>query len=195
MNAYLVQMWTGIVGMLAYWNWEKEIILYPGMPLTPAIMMLLGWAVIVCKNVIDINHDRTLLARPKGAKEGPFDKKTGESTVASWSAYIGAGMQGRDKIQINYLNSLRLAKHPDDIQTRFQTHHEVLTLIYILQSDASAITKQRALQVKLMKFLSKMISNHELSIKNDEFFEKIIKIIKIINDEFCIEMMHTLCRS
>ena len=29
----------------------------------------------------------------------------------------------------------------------FSTHHEVLTLIYVLQSDASASTKQRALQV------------------------------------------------
>lgn len=146
MNAYMMQCWTGIVGMFAYYNWEPEMRILPGMPLTPAVAMVIGWGVITTRTLMDIDHDRTLLMRSQETSK-MFDKKTGESQVASWRTYMSGNIKRRDKLQLSYINGLGLAKNPEATEIGFSTHHEVLTLIYVLQSDASASTKQRALQV------------------------------------------------
>ena len=138
-NAYSMQLWTGISGLIAVWWWEQKIIDLKGVPLTPLTIMFIGWTVIVIKNLRDMYDDSVMLVRPK--------KKDREGPVAAWSDYISEEAGYRDKIQVSKLNSMRLAKRPDDTVIRYNTHHEILIMIYILRSNASAGTKQRALQI------------------------------------------------
>ena len=65
----------------------------------------------------------------------------------SWTDYLQQERSYQDRLQTTKLNAMRVTQRPDDTEIRFQTHHEILTLIYILRSDASAGTKQRALEI------------------------------------------------
>ena len=65
----------------------------------------------------------------------------------SWTDYLQQERSYQDRLQTDKLNGMRVTQRPDDTEIRFQTHHEILTLIYILRSDASAGTKQRALEI------------------------------------------------
>lgn len=139
MNGYLMQLWTGFSGMVAAYFWELEMLNLGGVPLTPVGVMGIGWVVITVQNLKEIKDDKLMLVQPtKKDKDGP---------ALAWSDYMDAKQTSRDSIQINKLNGMRLAKRPDDTKIHYNTHHEVLVMIYILRSHASAATKQRALQI------------------------------------------------
>ena len=72
-NAYSMQLWTGISGLIAVWWWEQKIIELHGVPLTPLTIMFIGWAVIIIKNLRDMYDDSVMLVRPKKKdREGVF---------------------------------------------------------------------------------------------------------------------------
>ena len=136
---FLCQFWTAGSGLIAYYWWEPEILLLGGVPLTPVSMMMVGWLCISWNQIQKMKMDRLMLLKPNSkSKDGP---------AKAWSDYFSDKLSSRDKLQISKLNSLRLAKRPDDTVIRYNTHHEILVMIYILRAEASAATKQRALQI------------------------------------------------
>lgn len=134
---FMCQFWTAISGMIAYYWWESEILLLGGVPLTPVSVMVVGWFCIFCNQIQKMRADRMMLLKPKKHQD----------EASAWSDYFATSTTSRDKLQISKLNSLRLAKRPDDTKIRYNTHHEILVMIYILRAEASAETKQRALQI------------------------------------------------
>eukprot|EP01043_Picozoa_sp_COSAG02_P011108 COSAG02_NODE_404_length_23022_cov_305.366008_7_plen_2369_part_00 len=136
---FMCQFWTGFAGIIAYYFWEPEILELGGVPLTPVSLMMVGWFCIVFDQTQKMKQDKAMLVKPA--------KKNQDGPAKAWSDYFNDTMTSRDKLQIKKLNSLRLAKRPDDTKIRYNTHHEILVMIYILRADASAATKQRALQI------------------------------------------------
>lgn len=111
-----------------------------------------------CRSVIGIvtihrcNNDIAMLKKVKKKKR---------NQVAAWAESLTEYQAGAEAIQLAKLDSLHLGTTQG---FRFQTHHEVLSLIFILRSNASAGVKQRALQI--LAFATGSSSSSQLSEKN-----------------------------
>ena len=147
-NAHYNQLWTAVCGMFAFacpWGGTTRCMSMddPGVPLWPAVWLLGGWGVIALKTLMAIRHDRKLLARMSWRER--MEQEQGN--VVGWSDHANQAMRGRDKLQIKHINHLQLAIRPEGAPNTWDTHHQILCLIYVLKSDANATTKQRALQI------------------------------------------------
>jgi hypothetical protein len=135
MMAYALMVWTSISGYLVYAGFNDRIKILLGIPLFPAFIMFSGWAVIVAICLKKV-RDETLLIQ-----KVPHKKR---ENVDAWAESLTNYQKGAESVQLSKLDSLSLI---DSTAFRFQTHHEILTLIFLLQSNASAGIKQRALQI------------------------------------------------
>ena len=134
-------IWTAGWGIGVYYFYKEayKTTDLDGVPLPLVGILFLGWLVILVYDLLQVRNDRILLRRPSTKlREGP---------VTAWSDYLDETPTKRDSVQSSRLNSMRLAKRPDDTDVQYHTHQEVLTPMFMLRSNASAGTKQRALQI------------------------------------------------
>eukprot|EP01051_Picozoa_sp_SAG22_P004462 SAG22_NODE_240_length_14178_cov_18.579160_1_plen_2540_part_00 len=146
---YAIMLWTAFAGHIIYAGWEDRIKSALGIPLVPSMIMFSGWAVIIITTITKTRRDILMLKKVKKKKR---------NQVEAWAESLTEYQAGVEHIQLSKLDSLHLGTSE---AFRFSTHHEILALIFLLRSNASAGVKQRALQI--LAHATSSSSNAQLS--------------------------------
>jgi hypothetical protein len=134
--AFLAQLWTAVGGIIVFNFYEDFMERWGAVPVPPTLFLSSGWVAIGVWTLSKINADISMLKK---------QNKKRKAVVESWAEALHDDAVTRTNAsrQLAALDTLTL----DEGKESFGTHHQVLKLMWIIQSDTTAAMKQRALQV------------------------------------------------